>query len=308
MEPARDFVGYADAPPDIRWPNGARLALNFVLNYEEGSEYSLQDGDGRTDAALSEVATPRVPRGDRDLGAESMFEYGSRVGFWRIRRLFRERGLPLTVFATALGLERNPRAAEAIAESDWDVVCHGRRWIEHYLLDEETERADIAEAHRVLERLTGRAPEGWYCRYAPSVSTRRLLVEHGGFAYDCDAYNDELPYWVTVGGKDHLVVPYSLVHNDAKLVGGPLVTGRAFADFLVDAFDELVAEGEVHPRMMSVGMHCRILGQPARLAGLRRFLDHVQDRDDVWICRRGEIASHWREVAPPPGPRDEVRG
>ena len=301
MERPRDFVGYADDPPDIRWPNGARLALNFVLNYEEGSEYSLPDGDGRTDAALSEVATPRVPRGDRDLGAESMFEYGSRVGFWRIRRLFQERDLPVTVFATSLGLERNPRAAEAIAESDWDVVCHGRRWIEHYLLDEETERADIAEAYQVLERLTGRAPEGWYCRYAPSVNTRRLLVEHGGFTYDSDAYNDDLPYWVKVGEADHLVVPYSLVHNDAKLVGGPLVTGGAFADFLIDAFDELLAEGEVHPRMMSVGMHCRILGQPGRLAGLRRFLNHVLDRDDVWVCRCGEIAGHWAEVAPPAG-------
>ena len=301
MERPRDFVGYADSPPDIRWPNGARLAVNFVLNYEEGSEYSMQDGDGRTDAALSEVATPRVPRGDRDLGAESMFEYGSRVGFWRIYRLFRERGLPLTVFAASLALERNPEAARAIAGTDWDVVCHGRRWIEHYLLDEETERADIAEAFAGIQRLIGRAPEGWYCRYAPSTRTRRLLVEHGGFTYDSDAYNDELPYWVQVDDRAHLVIPYSLVTNDAKLVGGPLVTGRVFGDFLIDAFEELVAEADVHPRMMSVGMHARILGQAPRSRGLRMFLDHIQDRDDVWICRRGDIAAHWREVVPPPG-------
>ena len=301
MDPPRDFVGYGSNPPDVAWPGGARLALNFVLNYEEGSEYSIPDGDGKTDAALSEVAQPRVPVGDRDLGAESMFEYGSRVGFWRLFRLFRDRGLPLTVFGCGVALERNPDAASAIAETDWDVVCHGRRWIEHYRLDEATERREIAEGYDTIHRLMGRPPDGWYCRYAPSTATRRLLVEHGGFRYDSDAYNDELPYWVRVGQQDHLVVPYSLANNDAKLVGGPLVTGRLFAEFLIDAFEELVAEAPVHPRMMSVGMHARILGQPARTRGLRAFLDHVQGRDDVWICRRGDLAAHWRAVVPPPG-------
>ncbi|MGI9628078.1 MAG: polysaccharide deacetylase family protein [Longimicrobiales bacterium] len=302
MDAHRDFVGYGQSPPDIRWPGGARLAVNFVLNYEEGSEYSMGDGDGRSDAALSEVAQPRVPKGDRDLGAESMFEYGSRVGFWRLYRLFQDRGLPLTIFASALALERNPAAAQAVAESDWDVVCHGRRWIEHYLLDEATERDEIARAYDSIHQLVGRAPEGWYCRYAPSTATRRLLVEHGGFTYDSDAYNDELPYWVQVGEEAHLIVPYSLVTNDAKLVGGPLVTGRAFGDFLIDAFEVLVSEAEVHPRMMSVGMHARILGQPARIVGLKAFLDHIQDRDDAWICRRGDLAAHWRTVVPPPNP------
>ena len=300
MDGGRDFVGYGPSPPDIRWPGGARLAVNFVLNVEEGAEYSIADGDGRSDATLTEVAQPRVPRGDRDLGAESMFEYGSRVGFWRLHRLFEERGLPLTVFACASALERNPAAAEALAAADRDVVCHGRRWIEHYRLDEAAEREEIARAYDAISRLVGRAPEGWYCRYAPSTATRRLLVEHGGFSYDSDAYNDELPYWVHVGDRPHLVVPYSLTTNDAKLVGGPLVTGRAFGEFLIDAFEQLMAESELHARMMSVGMHCRILGQPARIGGLRAFLDHIAGRDGVWVCRRGALAAHWRSEVPPP--------
>jgi peptidoglycan/xylan/chitin deacetylase (PgdA/CDA1 family) len=222
------------------------------------------------------------------------------VGFWRLYRLFRDRGLPLTVFASALALERNPAAAQAVSETDWDVVCHGRRWIEHYLLDEATEREEIARAFDSIHELVGRPPEGWYCRYAPSPATRRLLVEHGGFTYDSDAYNDELPYWVRVGDRPHLVVPYSLVTNDAKLVGGPLVTGRAFADFLIDAFEELLSEAALHARMMSVGMHARILGHPGRISGLRTFLDHIKDREGVWICRRGDLAAHWRANVPAP--------
>lgn len=300
MASVRDFVGYGSTPPDLDWPGGARLAVNFVLNYEEGAEYSLDEGDGRTDTALTEVAQARVPHGQRDLGAESMFEYGSRVGFWRLYDLFREHGRPLTVFAAAQALGRNPEAAAAIAASGWDVVAHGWRWVEHYLLDEATERAHIARAHAEIYRLVGRAPEGWYCRYAPSVNTRRLLVEHGGFTYDSDAYNDELPYWVQVHGRPHLVVPYSLATNDAKLVGGPLVTGRSFGEFLIDSAAELLRASARAPRLMSVGMHPRILGQPGRLTGLRMFLDYLEAQNGVWICRRGDVAAYWRTHVPPP--------
>jgi allantoinase len=297
---ARDLVGYAGHPPDIAWPNGARLAVNFVMNVEEGAEYSIGDGDGRSETALTEVGAPRVPAGDRDLAAESMYEYGARCGFWRLFRIFCERDLPLTVFAAALALERNPAAAAAIAATDWDLVAHGYRWVEHYLIDEATERAEIARAHASLARTTGRAPEGWYCRYGPSPATRRLVVEHGGFSYDSDSYADELPYWTEAAGRPHLVVPYSLVTNDAKFLGGGLITGREFGVFLTDAFDILLAEGHHQPRMMSVGLHPRIIGHPGRVSGLLDFLDHIDGRSDVWVCGRAGLAAHWRAVVPPP--------
>lgn len=296
----RDLVGYGPDAPAVTWPGGARLAVNLVINYEEGAEYAFEHDDGRSDLGLLDIAQARLPAGVRDLAAESLFEYGSRVGVWRLFRLCESRGVPATVFAAALALERNPAVAAAIVRNGWDVAAHGWRWIAHTDLDEATEREHIARAYASIERLTGRPPEGWYCRYAPSANTRRLVVEHGGFTYDSDAYNDELPYWVRVDGRAHLVVPYSLTTNDAKLVGGPLVTGRQFGDFLIDAADELLAEQR--PRMMSVGLHARIAGHPGRLAGLRRFLDHIQGRPDVWLCRRSDLASHWRAHMPPPAP------
>ena len=296
----RDLVGYGPDAPAVTWPGGARLAVNLVINYEEGAEYAFEHGDGRSDLGLLDIAQARLPAGVRDLAAESLFEYGSRVGVWRLFRLCESRGVPVTVFAAALALERNPAVAAALTRNGWDVAAHGWRWIAHTDLDEATEREHIARAYASIERLTGRPPEGWYCRYAPSANTRRLVVEHGGFTYDSDAYNDELPYWVGVEGRAHLVVPYSLTTNDAKLVGGPLVTGRQFGDFLIDAADEWLAEQR--PRMMSVGLHARIAGHPGRLAGLRRFLDHIQGRPDVWLCRRSDLASHWRAHMPPPAP------
>lgn len=295
---ARDLVGYGPNPPDPKWPGGARLAVNFVLNYEEGSEYSIGNGDGRSEATLTELQASPVPEGERDLAAESMFEYGSRVGFWRIMRLFAERRLPMTVFGCALALERSPAAAQAIVEAGHDVCCHGWRWIEHFKLSEDEERHHIRRAIESLERTVGARPLGWYCRYGPSINTRRLIVEEGGFLYDSDAYNDDLPYYVKEGGRPHLVVPYTLSNNDLKYGTSNFGTGEDFFTHCREAFDFLCAEGASQPRMMSVGMHMRLLGHPARASGLARLLDHMQSRSDVWICRRIEIARHWLEQHP----------
>lgn len=295
MNRLRDLAGYGANPPDIRWPNGAGLAVNFVLNIEEGSEYSIGDGDGRSESALSEVRASRVPAGNRDLAAESMYEYGSRVGFWRLYRLFRSRGIPMTIFASALSLERSPEIAAAIAETNWDICAHGWRWVEHYNLDPEIEAEHIAKAHASITKTLGRPPRGWYCRYSASTATRGLVVAHGGYDYDSDAYNDDLPYWTDVAGQPHLVVPYSMVTNDAKFLSGDVFSAKDYADFLIDSFDVLVAEAEEMPRMMSVGLHSRIVGHPGRLAGLMRFMDHIADCTAVWVCGRDQITDFWRE-------------
>lgn len=298
----RDLCGYGATPPDPQWPGKAAVALNFVMNFEEGSEYSFFDGDDHSEDALLEVPGSRVPRGQRDLAAESMYEYGVRVGFWRLQRLFLKRKLPLTVFACALALERQPLAAAAIADSDWDLCCHGWRWIEQFRLSEEEQREHIQRAVSSLEKTIGRPPAGWYCRYAANEVTRRLLVEDGRFLYDSDAYNDDLPYWVYSFQRPHLVVPYSLTVNDTKMLGHGLVTAGQFFDHLKDTLDMLREEGQTQPRMMSVGMHLRILGHPARAAGLARFLDYAGGFSDVWICRREDIARHWIARFPPAPP------
>jgi peptidoglycan/xylan/chitin deacetylase (PgdA/CDA1 family) len=286
----RDFIGYGATPPDPRWPGGARLALNLVLNFEEGSEPSFPDGDGVSESGLTEATGPG---GGRDLAAESMFEYGSRVGFWRLLRILRDHGAPATIFGCAVALQRNPPAVEAIKAAGFDLCCHGRRWVQHMAMDEAQERAEIAEAVRILTGLFGEPPPGWYCRYGPSPNTRRLLVEHGGFIYDSDAYNDELPYWRRVGGTPHLVVPYSLTNNDSKFIRGGMTTADDFFKVLLDAAELLVREGATQPKMMSVGMHLRLMGHPARAAALERFLDRVAGRSDIWLCRRIDIARHW---------------
>jgi allantoinase len=292
----RDFVGYGATPPHPRWPHGARLALNIAINVEEGSEASFPDGDGVSETRLTEGGGGFE---GRDLAAESMFEYGSRVGFWRINRLLAERGLPATIFACALALERNPAACAEIVARGYDVCAHGWRWERHQNLSEEEERERIARTVESLKRTVGQGPAGWYCRYGPSVNTRRLLVENGSFLYDSDAYNDEIPYWTQVSGQHHLVLPYSLVNNDAKFITGHAATANDFFECLRDGFDMLYREGAQQPRMMSVGLHLRIAGHPGRAAGLERFLDHVLRHEDVWVCRRVEIARHWRETHPP---------
>ena len=296
----RDLIGYGPNPPNPRWPGGARLAVNFVLNFEDGSEPSVPDGDSSSEWALTEYGgtNPGVP--GRDLAAEGMFAYGSRVGFWRIRRLFQERNLPMTVFGCALALERNRPAAQAIADAGWDVCCHGYRWEKHFEMAEDFERQRIARAVASLQATMGERPLGWYCRSGPGVNTRRLLVEEGGFLYDSDAYDDELPYWTTVDGKSHLIVPYSLSTNDAKFGRGVFGTGDDFFHYCRDAFDFLYAEGRTQPKMLSIGLHQRLIGHPARAAGLQRLLDHIGRFEGVWVTRRLDIARHWVANFHPP--------
>ncbi|MBB5751547.1 polysaccharide deacetylase family protein [Prosthecomicrobium pneumaticum] len=293
----RDFVGYGGTPPDPRWPGGARLALNLVVNVEEGSEPSIPDGDPASESGLTEGGGGGFE--GRDLAAESMFEYGGRAGFWRLHRAFGTRGMTATMFACALALERNPAIAGAIRESGYDVCCHGYRWERVQPLGEARERALVARAVASVAATLGTPPAGWYCRYGPSLATRRILVEHGGFLYDSDSYADDLPYYADVGGRPHLVLPYSLANNDVKFVRGGMSTGRQFAEFLIDAFDVLHREGAHAPKMMSVGLHPRIVGHPARFAGLERFLDHVARQTGVWVARRLDIARHWRAGHPP---------
>ena len=289
----RDLVGYANNPPRVTWPNGARVAISLVVNYEEGSENLLQDGVGRRES-LGEAMSP-VPPDRRDLALESMFEYGSRVGVWRFLRIFAKYQVRATFFACAVALERNPAVARAITQQGHDVCGHGNRWEEYYLMDRETERRAIHEGYAGIERLTGQRPLGWYCRYGPSEQTRELVVEHGGFIYDSNAYNDDLPYYTTVGDRKWLVVPYSLALNDVRFWRGYYSTGEDFFQSAKETFDTLYEEGETTPRMMSVGLHCRIAGLPGRAAGLDRFIAYAKSRPDVWFAGRSDIARWWLE-------------
>jgi allantoinase len=295
----RDMVGYGPHPPDPKWPDDARIAVQFVLNYEEGAENSPLHGDPGTETFLSEIiGAQSFP--NRHMSMESLYEYGSRAGLWRVLRVFERRGLPLTVFGVALALARNPEAVAAFTERGDEIACHGLRWISYQQVEPEVEREHLAEAVDLLTELTGRAPLGWYTG-RDSPQTRRLVVEHGGFVYDADSYADDLPYWTEVDGRHHLVVPYTLDTNDMRFaIAGGFPSGEQFFTHLRDAFDVLYAEGVAgSPKMLSVGLHCRLVGRPARTAALERFLDHVQSHDRVWIPRRIDIARHWIEHFPP---------
>lgn len=295
----RDMVGYGRTPPDPKWPGEAAIALQIVLNYEEGGENNILHGDAASEAYLTEVVGTQPIPGQRNLSVESQYEYGSRAGFWRIHRLLTARGIPITVYAVTMALARNPEAAAAMIEAEWEIASHACRWIEYRDMKEEQERADIAESIRLQTAVTGSRPLGWYTgRF--SANTKRLLSAEGGFLYFADSYADDLPYWERVNGRPELIVPYTLDNNDMRFaVAQGFNTGEDFARYLVDAFDVLYREGlEGRPKMMSVGLHNRLVGRPGRLAGLIRFLDHVQRHDRVWICRRVEIARHWRAQFP----------
>jgi putative urate catabolism protein len=291
----RDMVGYGQHPPDPKWPGDARLAVQFVINYEEGGENCILHGDAASEAFLSESVGAQPAAGVRNLNMESMYEYGSRAGFWRLHRLFTSRGLPLTVYAVAMAMERNPEAVAAMVEADWEIASHGYRWIDYQYVGAETEREHIRKAVEIHTKVAGSRPLGFY-QGRISPHTRFLVVEEGGFLYDADSYADDLPYWTTEFGKPHLIIPYTLDTNDMRFATyAGFNSGDQFFAYLRDAFDTLYAEGQDAPKMLSIGLHCRLAGRPGRTAALARFLDHVQSHGDVWICRRVDIARHWHE-------------
>ena len=301
----RDLIGYGRKPPHAQWPGGARIALQFVLNYEEGSENNVLHGDAGSETFLSEIIGAQSFAA-RHMSMESMYEYGSRVGVWRLLDEFEKRGLPLTVFGVAMALERNPPLVARFMALGHEIACHGWRWIHYQHMDEADEKKHMKLATEIIHLMTGgKWPAGWYTG-RDSPNTRRLVAEHGGYTYDSDYYGDDLPFWMPVQKSDgtteqRLIVPYTLDANDMRFAAPQgFNTAEHFFTYLKDSFDVLYAEGESRPKMMSVGMHCRILGKPGRLRGLQKFLDYVQSHDKVWVCRRIDIAEHWKKHFPPP--------
>ena len=305
----RDLVGYGRSVPHAAWPGGARVALQFVLNYEEGGENAVLHGDPASEQFLSEMFNP-APFAARHMSMESIYEYGSRAGVWRILGEFERRSLPLTVFGVGMALQRNPELTAAFKALGHEIACHGWRWISYQALDEATEREHMRIGMEIIEQLTGERALGWYTG-RDSPNTHRLVADYGGFEYDSDYYGDDLPFWMRVRKSDgavvpQLIVPYTLDTNDMRFSSAQgFAQGDDFFIYLRDAFDVLYAEGDPQgsnaPKMLSVGMHCRLLGRPGRMRALQKFLDHVQAHDRVWVCRRVDIARHWRQTHPYPG-------
>ncbi len=290
----RDLIGYGRYPPDPRWPGRARVAVQFVINYEEGAEQSILHGDSASEAFLSDVLGAKPWVGQRHMNVESMYEYGSRAGFWRLWRMFTDAKLPVTVYAVANALARNAEAVAAMREAKWEIASHGLKWIDYRDFPEAEERAHMIEAIRVHAAATGERPLGWYTGRS-SVNTLKLVLEEGGFLYSSDSYADDLPYWINGPNGPHLIIPYSLDVNDMRFINPQgFSSGDDFFAYLRDAFDVLYAEGERAPKMMSVGLHCRLVGRPGRAAALKRFIDYLAGKDRVWIATRLEIARHWQ--------------
>jgi putative urate catabolism protein len=294
----RDMIGYGRSPPHADWPDGARIAVQFVLNYEEGGENNILHGDAASEAFLSEIAGAQPWPGMRHMNMESIYEYGSRAGFWRLWRLFTARQLPLTVYGVATALQRNPEAVAAMREAGWEIASHGLKWIEYRDFSEADERAHLVEAVRLHTAATGSRPLGWYTGRASGYSLK-LVMEEGGFLYSSDSYADDLPYWVPGPKGPHLVIPYALDSNDMRFATAPgMAAGEQFFAYLKDSFDALYDEGVSRPKMLSIGLHCRLVGRPGRSAALARFLDYVLQHDRIWLPRRIDIARHWRERHP----------
>ena len=295
----RDLIGYGRNPPQADWPGGARLAVQFVLNYEEGGENCILHGDAASESFLSEIVGAQPLPGVRHISMESLYEYGSRVGVWRLLKLFEKKAIPLTIFAVAMAAERNPAVIKAMVEAGHEIASHGFRWINYQYIPEDEERAHLHQAMVILEQVSGQRPLGWYTGRT-SPNTRRLVAEYGGFLYDADAYDDDLPYWAAIEGKSQLIVPYTLDANDMRFASPQgFNSGDQFYAYLKDSFDALYAEGAETPRMMSVGLHCRLVGKPGRIMALERFLDYARSHEAVWFCRRVDIARHWHQRHPP---------
>ena len=287
----RDMIGYGAQPTAANWPNNARLALQFVINYEEGGENNILHGDKGSETFLSEIIGAAAFEA-RHMSMESLYEYGSRAGFWRLHRLFQRFNMPITVYGIAMAMERNPEAVQAMLDANWEIASHGYRWINYQFIEEAVEREHMAKAIGIHERMTGSKPLGWYTG-RDSPNTRKLVLERDHFLYDSDSYADDLPYWHTEGSRNHLIIPYTLDANDMRFVAAQgFNSGDQFYTYLIDSFDTLYEEGG---RLMNVGLHCRIAGRPGRTAALARFLEYVCNKSDVWVCRRVDIARHWYE-------------